>query len=154
MRCASHHRKTNVQGGNLVQPQQRIDRESTVRADSFGKRSGILVRAAVQQEFDDGIKSQTHANQAGMLGLLALLMGFSFSMVLQRFDGRSSATIEESNAIGTAYLRIGLLPEPQAAQMYSLVFSYVDSRIAGGRVDLSETADREAVTARTLSLQS
>ncbi len=57
-------------------------------------------------------------------------------------------------AIGSAYLRIGLLPEPQAAQMYSLVSSYVDSRIAGGRVDLSETADREAVTAKTLSLQS
>ena len=103
---------------------------------------------------DDGIKSQTNAIQAGMLGLLALLMGFSFSMALQRFDGRSAATIEESNAIGTAYLRIGLLPEPQAAQMYSLLSSYVDLRVEGGRVDLSENAVREAVTAKTLNLQS
>ena len=77
---------------------------------------------------DDGIKSQTNAIQAGMLGLLALLMGFSFSMALQRFDGRSAATIEESNAIGTAYLRIGLLPEPQAARcipLYPVMWIYV-----------------------------
>ncbi len=48
MRCARHHRRTNVQGGNLVQPQQRIDREGvTARTLSLqSKLWDVAVEAA------------------------------------------------------------------------------------------------------------
>ncbi|MBT8090440.1 MAG: hypothetical protein KJO01_09560 [Gammaproteobacteria bacterium] len=49
---------------------------------------------------DQGLSTQTNAIQAGVLGLLALLLGFSFNMALQRFDARSTAVIEEANSIG------------------------------------------------------
>jgi hypothetical protein len=48
------------------------------------------------------VKVQANAVQAGVLGLLALLLGFTFNMALQRFDNRSNAVINEANAIGTA----------------------------------------------------
>lgn len=56
---------------------------------------------------DPGLSTQTNAIQAGILGLLALLLGFSFNMALQRFDARSAAVIEEANAIGTAWADSG-----------------------------------------------
>lgn len=102
---------------------------------------------------DDGIKTQTNAIQGGMLGLLALLLGFSFTMALQRFDGRSAAVIEEANAIGTAYLRVGLLSEPYAAELHSLLSSYVDLRIEGGKVDAVDASVRNAIIEKTLKLQ-
>ena len=46
-----------------------------------------------------------------LIGMVALLLGFTFSVSLQRFDTRSDAVIDEANAIGTAWLRAGLLPE-------------------------------------------
>lgn len=71
----------------------------------IGRRGGRRV--------DRGTKSQTNAIQAAMLGLLALLLGFTFTMSLQRFDSRSQALVDETNAIGTTYLRAELLPEVQ-----------------------------------------
>ena len=102
---------------------------------------------------DEGIKSQTNAIQGGMLGLLALLMGFSFTMALQRFDGRSAAAIEETNAIGTAYLRVSLIAEPHATQLNSLLSRYVDLRIEGGKVDMANASVRNAIIDKTLNLQ-
>ena len=46
-----------------------------------------------------------------MLGLLALLLGFTFSMAVDRFDARRAVVLEEANAIGTAYLRTQVLDE-------------------------------------------
>ena len=102
---------------------------------------------------DEAIKSQTNSVQAGMLGLLALLLGFSFTMGLQRFDGRSAAVIEESNSIGTAYLRVGLLSEPYATEVDSLIANYVDVRIEGGKIDMADLAVRQAVMDKTVELQ-
>ena len=60
----------------------------------FGRRQ--------QQSPHREVKVQANAVQAGVLGLLALLLGFTFNMALQRFDNRSNAVINEANAIGTA----------------------------------------------------
>ncbi len=102
---------------------------------------------------DQGLSSQTNAIQAGVLGLLALLLGFSFNMALQRFDARSTATIEESNAIGTAWLRTTLLPDETASEVASLLSDYVDVRLEGGGIDMANPARREEIAARTLQLQ-
>src|SRR5436305_63291 len=51
--------------------------------------------------------------QAGLLGLLGLLLGFTFAMAVSRYDARKEVVITGANAIGTTYLRAQLLPAPQ-----------------------------------------
>ena len=67
-----------------------------------------------------------------MSGLLALLMAFSFSMALDRYEERRHLVIQEANAIGTAYLRSQLLDEPHRARLSGLLVDYTDNRIALG----------------------
>jgi hypothetical protein len=83
--------------------------------------------------------------QAALLGLLALLLGFSFAMAQSRYDARRALVLEEANAIGTAYLRAQLLPEPEASEIADALRRYVDVRLArlGERVD--ESSLREVV---------
>jgi hypothetical protein len=69
------------------------------------------------------------ALQGALLGLLALLLGFTFAMAVQRFDARRSLILQEANAIGTAYLRTQFLSEPQRQEAARLLKSYVASRI-------------------------
>jgi hypothetical protein len=74
-----------------------------------------------------------------------LLLGFTFSLALQRFDSRSEAVIEEANAIGTAILRAGLLPESVRTDSQELLRRYLDQRVLAGAVSLDRPQDREAV---------
>lgn len=66
---------------------------------------------------------------SAVLGLLALLMGFTFSLAVERFEGRRLLVIDEANAIGAAYLRAQMLPEPHRARMSDLLVRYTDNRI-------------------------
>jgi hypothetical protein len=66
---------------------------------------------------------------ASILGLLALVLGFTFSLAASRFDARRQTVLEEANAIGTTYLRARLLPEPQRSEIARLLEQYVDVRI-------------------------
>jgi hypothetical protein len=68
---------------------------------------------------------------ASILGLVALVLGFTFSMAASRFDARRMAVLEESNAIGTTYLRAQLLPEPHRSEIARLLREYVEVRIRG-----------------------
>lgn len=54
--------------------------------------------------------------ESAMLGLLALMIGFTFAMALSRFDARRNAVLNEANSIETAALRARLLPEPHRTQ--------------------------------------
>jgi len=102
---------------------------------------------------DEGAKAQTNAIQAAMLGLLALLLGFTFTMALQRFDSRSQAVIDEANAIGTAYLRIDLLPEQPQRAARGLFREYVELRLRAGEVDLTQTESRRKAKSAVNELQ-
>ena len=64
--------------------------------------------------------------------MLALLLGFTLSLSLQRFDNRSVAVVEEANAIGTAYLRSKFLPPSLRQEAQRLFKNYVDLRIEIG----------------------
>ena len=66
---------------------------------------------------------------SAVLGLLALLLGFSFSMAMDRYDTRRQLVIEEANALGTTWLRVQLLEEPDRALMSDLLRRYVDARL-------------------------
>ncbi|WP_449185424.1 bestrophin-like domain [Trinickia sp. YCB016] len=67
--------------------------------------------------------------QAATLTLLALIIGFSFSMATSRYDLRKSYEENEANAIGTEYVRADLLPPAQAATVRALLARYTDVRI-------------------------
>jgi hypothetical protein len=62
------------------------------------------------------------------LGMLAFILAFTFGMTASRFDARKQLLLDEVNAIGTAYLRAGLLPQPYQSQMRTLLRDYVDVR--------------------------
>jgi len=63
------------------------------------------------------------------LTLLGLIIGFSFSMALERYDQRKNYEEGEANAIGTEYVRADLLPEADAARVRDLLRQYTDLRI-------------------------
>jgi hypothetical protein len=65
-----------------------------------------------------------------VLGLLALLTGFTFSLATDRFEARRELVLQHANAIGTAYLRAQLLPEPHRARLSGLFVQYTDNIIA------------------------
>jgi hypothetical protein len=73
--------------------------------------------------------SQAMSWQATLLGLLGLLIGFSFAMAVARFDARRQLVVDEANAIGTAYLRIDVLDDAAARELRQLLRRYVDVRL-------------------------
>jgi hypothetical protein len=67
--------------------------------------------------------------QAATLTLLGLIIGFSFSMAIGRYDQRKNYEEAEANAIGTEYVRAGLLPPADAAAVRAQLRKYTDLRI-------------------------
>jgi hypothetical protein len=93
----------------------------------------------------DGLKSQINAIQGALLGVLALLLGFTFSLALQRYDRRAEAVVEEANAIGTAYLRAEMLPESVRGEVRAGLRQYVDLRVSASGVSLDNQSTRDAI---------
>jgi hypothetical protein len=90
--------------------------------------------------------------EAAVFALLGLMIAFTFSGALSRFDLRRSQIVDEANAIGTAYLRIALLPQAAQPAMRETFRKYVDSRIATYRKLPDISAAREEVV-RSQALQ-
>lgn len=63
------------------------------------------------------------------LTLLALIIGFTFSMAVGRYDQRKNYEEEEANAIGTEYVRADLLPSDDGARVRKLLRVYLDQRL-------------------------
>jgi len=83
---------------------------------------------------DDAYTAHVNAVQAALLGILALVLGFTFSLSLQRHDSRSESVVEEANAIGTAWLRSQLLTTTVRAEVQEVFKTYVDARLAEGEL--------------------
>lgn len=88
----------------------------------------------------------------GTLTLLGLLIGFSFSMAVNRYDQRRSYEAQEANAIGAEYLRTDLLPADDAWKVRSLLRGYLDQRILAYTSRTEEQFRRDDV--QTARLQS
>src|SRR5580704_3175283 len=58
------------------------------------------------------------------LGLVALLLAFSFSLSLSRYDARRSQVLEEANAIGSTANFALMLPEPAREPILGLLRDY------------------------------
>jgi hypothetical protein len=67
--------------------------------------------------------------EGAAIGLLALMVGFTFAMSLSRFEARRDAILAEANAIGTTALRARLLPEPHRGEVLELLRDYVKIRL-------------------------
>jgi hypothetical protein len=68
--------------------------------------------------------------RAATLTLLGLIIGFSFSMAVGRYDQRKNYEEVEANAIGTEYFRAGLLPAADTAALRALLRRYLEMRVS------------------------
>ncbi|WP_323044175.1 hypothetical protein [Paraburkholderia sp.] len=78
---------------------------------------------------DEHLRDDFGVVQSATLTLLALVIGFSLSMAVSRYDQRKNCEEEEANAIGTEYLRADLLPVADAAIVRRLLPKYLEQRI-------------------------
>jgi hypothetical protein len=110
---------------------------------------GYILGRRVETRANESSRTHVVAIQASLLGVLALLLGFTFSLSLQRFDSRSQAVVDEANAIGTTYLREQLLHTTINDEVRTLLRRYVDLRVQAGTVSLDNEAQRHAIIAKT-----
>ena len=90
----------------------------------FGRRS--------ETRTPDKTKLQLSVVEDGILGILALLLGFTMFMAVSRFDARKQLVLDEANAIGTSLRRTTLLPAPDGPEIASLLRQYIDVRVQYG----------------------
>jgi hypothetical protein len=112
-------------------------------AGEFGRRLGV-------RRGSKGGDNVTTLESA-MLGLLALMISFTFAMSLNRFESRRDAVLAEANAIGTTALRARLLPAPHDREALALLREYVRLRADQNGGELAPPA-RKAAAARASAI--
>lgn len=90
---------------------------------------GVLVRKKLRPVEEDERKDWATL-EAATLTLLGLIVAFSFSMAITRYDQRKNYEAEEANAIGTEYARAGFLPPKDADRVRRLLKDFLRQRIA------------------------
>ncbi|HET7106992.1 MAG TPA: hypothetical protein VFI38_09290 [Candidatus Acidoferrum sp.] len=116
-----------------------------------GARIGAFSHAR-QKAPDESIFEDFKLILGATLTLMGLIIGFTFSMAVSRYDQRKNLEEEEANAIGTEYVRVDLLAATDAAKMRTLLKSYLDQRI-----QCYKTSDEqllEQINLQTAQLQS
>jgi hypothetical protein len=105
-----------------------------------------------RQKLEEDMSEDFSVILTATLTLLGLIIGFSFSMAIGRYEQRKNYEEEEANAIGTEYVRADLLPAADAARVRALLRNYLDQRILS-----YETRDEQQlrqINANTAQLQS
>ncbi|HEY2462619.1 MAG TPA: hypothetical protein VGI32_01050 [Steroidobacteraceae bacterium] len=82
-----------------------------------------------RRELDSVAREDFDVIVGATLTLLALLIGFSFSMAIGRYDQRKNYEEAEANAIGTELVRASLLPAADWARVRTLLHNYLDQRV-------------------------
>jgi len=113
-----------------------------IAAMEIGRRSGLWRSRKSKPTPDDHTRDGYIVT--GVLGLLALLLGFTFSLAIDRFDARRSLAMQESNSIQTALLRTDALNEPYRTKIRELVIAYIDNRLDAADLVAGKYADRIA----------
>jgi len=108
-------------------------------ASEIGRRYGVFARGRG--------RDNDATLEAAVLGLLALMISFTFAMALTLFEARRDAVLNEANAIGTTALRARLLPAPHDARAVKLLREYVQIRLylyrrAPSALELDAAIDR------------
>jgi hypothetical protein len=107
----------------------------------IGRRLGVWLQARRQAEGDSA--HGVGALEAAVFALLGLMIAFTFQGAASRFDQRRMLIVDEANSIGTAWLRIDLLPAAVQPEMRELFRQYLDSRLRTYRL----AGDSDAVNA-------
>jgi len=89
---------------------------------------GVRIERRSRLQQDEAKFKQIEETRNQIAVLLSLLLGFTLSMSLARFDHRKELIVDEANAIGTTYLRAQMLPEPARTQSMDLLRRYADLR--------------------------
>src|SRR6187401_489121 len=90
--------------------------------------------------------------EGSMLGAMALLLGFTFSIAISKFETRRQITIDESNEIGTALLRSDMYPDSVRNPLRADFKEYIETRISYYAVgDHEEKIKEELAKAREIS---
>ena len=100
----------------------------------------------------EGARAGLGAVEGAVYGLLGLLIAFTFSGAASRFDDRRQLIVDEGNALGTAYLRMDLLPVEAAAPLKDKFRRYLDARLGAYR-KLPDVVAARADLARAGALQ-
>ena len=90
---------------------------------------GYRIRRRLDRRYPDREPAEMDFLLSAAMGLLALLLGFTFSLALSRHEQRRDLVIAEANAIGTSWLRIQALDEPARAQLSTAYAAYSQARL-------------------------
>jgi hypothetical protein len=114
-------------------------------------RLGRALGARAQASREDMGTAGLRAIEAAVFALLGLLIAFTFQGAATRFDARRTLIVEEANALGTAWLRLDLLPAESQAELRPLLRRYTDARLAAHQVGAA--AERAAALGELPELQ-
>jgi hypothetical protein len=89
---------------------------------------GLWIGRSVRHKAE-GLREPFAVMQAALLGFMGLVLAFGLSLAVERYEGRRAAVVEESNAIGTTYLRAQTLPEPARTESLALLRRFTDISI-------------------------
>jgi len=106
-----------------------------------------------QRKDEEGARAGLGTVEGAVFALMGLLVAFTFSGAASRFDARRQLILEEANAIGTAWLRLDLLPAGAQPELRDLFRRYLDTRLAVYQ-KLPDLEAARAELARANSLQS
>jgi len=109
-------------------------------------RSGWIFGRRRLAALGDNANEGLGAVDGAIFGLMGLLLAFTFTGAASRFDARRDLIVQETNAIGTAWLRLDLLSEGPRAQAQDLMRRYLDQRL-----DVYREVTDQARTAQSLT---
>lgn len=124
----------------------------------------VLLLVAMEGGFRSGAKKRKEEAESGedegadialtsMLALLGLVLAFTYSFALSRADLRKQAIVNEANAIGTAFLRADLAPEPIRTELRVVLRDYAQSRVVA-RENINTIAKMKNTLVHSLQIQS
>jgi hypothetical protein len=114
--------------------------------------AGRRLGRARQQRDEEGARAGLGAVEGAIFALMGLLVAFTFSGAASRFDMRRQLIIDEANAIGTAWLRLDVLPAAAQPELRDLFRRYLDTRLAVHQSG-PDVASARAELARAAALQ-
>jgi hypothetical protein len=117
----------------------------------LSEQAGVYLRRK-RQHLEEIEREDLGVILAATLTLLGLIIGFSFSMAVTRYDQRKNYEEAEANAIGTEYVRASLLPAADASKVRDLLTTYVNQRVLFYTTRSARQLDQ--INASTARLQS
>jgi hypothetical protein len=104
-------------------------------------------RLAKLPSFSKFVDDTINPIEGSLLGLLALLLAFTFGMSASRYETRRAVMLSEANNIGTVILRCDLYPDSTRNKLRTYLKEYVEARIAYFQAGTDDTKERNTIQA-------